>query len=97
MLDFKKIFLYARLQTVKGFIRVTGNSSKKHMCNDIVDFSDLKFFNITMRCRKEISLIQVIWKFLHINWVKVNTMVLLEGVWVYRHVQVVASAGIFSL
>jgi len=49
---------------------MTGNSYKKHMLNDIVDFS---YFDITTHSRKEISPIQVIWKFPHINWVKVNT------------------------
>ena len=52
---------------------MTGNSSRKHVRNDIVDFSYLKFFDITTRRQKEISPIQVIWEFLHINWVKVNT------------------------
>jgi len=58
--------------TVKGFIRMTGNSSRKRMHNVIVDFSYLKFFYITTRVRKEITPIQVIWEFPRINWVKVN-------------------------
>jgi len=43
------------------------------MGNDIIDFCYLNFFNITTRCRQEISPIQVIWEFPHVNWVKVNT------------------------
>jgi len=51
---------------------MTGNSSMKHMRNDIVEFSCLKFFDITTHCRKENSPIQIIWEFPHVNWVKVN-------------------------
>jgi len=52
---------------------MTGNDSRKHMHNDIVDFTYLKFFDITTCCRKEISPIRVIWEFPDVNWVKVNT------------------------
>jgi len=45
MLGFKKnISICSAIHIVKGFIRMTGNSSKKHIPNHIVDFSYLKFF-----------------------------------------------------
>ena len=69
----ENISICSAIQTVKGFIRVTGSSSRKHMHNDTVDFSYLKVFYIITCLRKEISPIQVIWEFPHINWVKVNT------------------------
>jgi len=75
----ENISICSAIQTVKGFVRVTSNSSRKHMHNDIVDFYYLKFFDITTRLRKEISSIQVIWKFPHINWVKVNTDSIVRG------------------
>jgi len=69
----ENISICLAIQTVKGFIRVMGNSSRKHIRNDITNFSYLKFFFYIITCRwKEISPIQVIWEFLHINWVKVN-------------------------
>jgi len=68
----EKISIYLTIETVKGFIKITGNSFRKHMCNDIVDFSCLIFFYITMRCQKETSPIQIIWEFSHVNWVKDN-------------------------
>jgi len=40
----EKISICSAIYTVKGFITMTGNSSSKHMSNDIVDFSCLKFF-----------------------------------------------------
>jgi len=43
------------------------------MHNDIIDLSYLKFLHISMRCQKKISPIQIIWKFSHVNSVKVNT------------------------
>jgi len=48
---------------------MTGNSSRKHMRNDII----WSFFYITTHRGKEISPIQVILEFPHIKWVKVNT------------------------
>jgi len=69
----ENIFICSAIQTVQCFIRMTGNSSRKYMRNDIVDFSYLKLFYITTHCWTEISAIQVIWEFPHINWVKVNT------------------------
>jgi len=69
----ENISIYSTIQTVKGSIKMASNSSRKHMRNDIVDFSYLKVLYITTHCRKEISPIRVIWEFPHINWVKVNT------------------------
>ena len=69
----ENISICSTIQTIKDFIKMTGNSSRKHMCNDIVHFSYLKFFYITTCSRKEISPIQVICEFSHINWVKINT------------------------
>ena len=44
----ENISICSAIQSVKGFIKMTGNSSKKYMLNDIVNFSYLKFFYITM-------------------------------------------------
>jgi len=42
----ENISIYSTIQTVKGFIRMTSNSFKKYMYNDIVGFSYLKVFFI---------------------------------------------------
>ena len=63
----ENISICSAIQTIKGFIKMMGNSSRKHMRNDIVDFTYLKFFYITTRRQKEISPIQVIWEFPYIT------------------------------
>ena len=63
----KNISICSAIHTIKGFIRMTSNASRKHMRNDIVNFSCLNFFYITMRCQKETSPIHIIWKFSHVN------------------------------
>jgi len=42
------------------------------MRNDIVNFSCLKFFDITTHFQKGTSPIEIIWEFPHVNWVKAN-------------------------
>jgi len=37
----ENISICSAIQTIKGFIRMTNNFSKKHMRNDIIDFSYL--------------------------------------------------------
>jgi len=55
----ENIYICSVIQIVKGLIRMTGNSSKKHMNDDIIDFY-LKFFYIAAHCKKEIFPIQTI-------------------------------------
>jgi len=69
----ENISIFSATQTVKGFTIMTGNSSRKNMHNDIIEFYYLKFFYVTTRRQKEISPIQVTLEFPHINWVKNNT------------------------
>jgi len=51
----ENISICSAIQTIKGFIRMKGNYSKKHMHNDIVNFSCLKFFCMITRYWKETS------------------------------------------
>jgi len=84
----EKISICSTIQTVKGFIRMTGNSSRKHMRKDIVDFSCLKFFDSPCVVEKRHLLFRLFGILLMLTRWRSTLMVLLEGVRVWQHVQV---------
>lgn len=61
------------LDSIKGFIRLSGNASNKSMNNDIYDFSVLIFFfYISMWLGKVLQPFLVVWNFPLADWIKVN-------------------------
>lgn len=58
------------IKTIKGYVRLSANSSEKAMHNDMIDFSILKLFDIQTRPRKETSTLQVIWNIPVVGWIK---------------------------
>jgi len=61
------------LDSIKGFIRLSGNASNKSMNNDIYDFSVLIFFfYISVWLGKVLQPFLVVWNFPLADWIKVN-------------------------
>jgi len=68
-----KIDVYRVISVIKDFTCLVGNSSKTSMKNDMLNFNVIKFFGINTCVVKVLCHLLVIWEFLSLGWVKINT------------------------
>jgi len=64
----QNVSLQIVVHTSWGYVKLIGNTSVKHIKNDIPDFLIQKYFDITTRSRRNSSRIQVLWQF-ELRWI----------------------------